>query len=67
MAFKMIWMKIEPTNNSITTAKTIFNRDDHQAATFSPIYLLKPLEHGSETAFIYVKVVSRIHEIVRNL
>ena len=39
MVFKMIWMKIEPTNNSITTAKTIFNKDDHQAATFSPTCL----------------------------
>ena len=36
MAFKMIWMKIEPTNNSISTAKMIFNKDDHQVATFSP-------------------------------
>ena len=32
----MIWMKIELTNDLITTAKTIFNKDDHEAATFSP-------------------------------
>ena len=61
----MIWMKMEPTNNTITTAKMIFNKDYHQAATFSPTCS----NHSSTevTAYIYVKIVTRIHEIVRNL
>lgn len=52
MAFKMIWMKIEPTNNSITTAKTIFNRDDHQAATFSPTCL----NHSSTEVKLHLSI-----------
>lgn len=45
----MIWMKREPTNNSKTTAKMIFNKDDRIKPHLFRPPLLKPLEHDSGT------------------